>query len=133
MKTLEFETSEKYQLLDITSEVEEVVSASGISEGICLVFVPHATAAVILEENEEGLKRDFVRFFKELTEREGWKHDLIDDNASAHLLSGLIGQSRVVPISSGRLVLGTWQRIFLVELDGPRRSRRVSVSCVKLD
>lgn len=91
-------------------------------------FCAHATAAIILEENESGLKQDFVKFFKNLAEKEGWKHDCIDDNASAHLLAGFIGQSRVLPISEGELVRGTWQNIFLVELDGPRRLRRVCIS-----
>lgn len=120
-------TSQKYELVDLTNKVEEVVEESGVGEGICLVFVPHATAAVILNENEGGLKQDFVKFFKELVEKKSWAHDQIDDNASAHLLAGVIGQSRVLPISKGKLVHGTWQNILFVELDGPRSMRKVFV------
>ncbi len=108
METLEFETTRNYQLLDITSEIEKCVADISVEEGLCLLFVPHATAAVMLEENEDGLKGDFVDFFKRLAEREDWKHDRIDNNASAHLLSGVIGQSRMLPISGGKLVRGTW-------------------------
>ncbi len=128
VEILEVETSRVYQLLDITTEVTEIVKDSGIEEGVCLVFAPHATAGIMLEENERGLKQDFVRFFKDLAERGQWEHDRIDDNASAHLLAGIVGQSRTLPISEGNLVRGTWQNIFLVELDGPRRSRRVCIS-----
>jgi len=128
VRTLEFETSRKYQLLNITSEIENLVSESEVEDGACLIFAPHATAGVVLEENEGGLKRDFVQFFKDLAEKEGWHHDRIDDNASAHLLAGVLGQSQIIPISQGRLARGTWQDILLVELDGPRRSRKVHVT-----
>lgn len=133
METLEFETTRNYQLLDITSEIEKCVADISVEEGLCLLFVPHATAAVMLEENEDGLKGDFVDFFKRLAEREDWKHDRIDNNASAHLLSGVIGQSRMLPISGGKLVRGTWQSIFFVELDGPRKVRTVCVLIVSKD
>lgn len=128
MRRLEFETARKYQLLNITSEVEEIVSESDVEDGSCLVFVPHATAAVMLEEDEHGLKQDFVKFFKALAEKENWKHDRIDDNASAHLLAGIVGQSRTLPISNGKLVRGMWQSILLVELDGPRNLRKVHLT-----
>ncbi len=128
MRRLEFETARKYQLLNITSEVEEIVSESDVEDGSCLVFVPHATAAVMLEEDEHGLKQDFVKFFKTLAEKENWKHDRIDDNASAHLLAGIVGQSRTLPISNGKLVRGMWQSILLVELDGPRNLRKVHLT-----
>lgn len=117
------------ELIDITDLVEAVVSRSGIREGICLVHLPHATAALIANENEAGLVRDLLRKLREEFVREGWEHDRIDDNAHAHLASAFIGASRAFPVASGRIVRGTWQNLMLLELDGPRE-RKVVVTIV---
>ncbi len=124
-------TKKKLELVDITSRVEDFVRRSGVRNGICLVYLPHATAALITNEHEKGLMEDILRkISEEFPHGAGWKHDLIDDNASAHLASSFIGSSRVFPISGGRLVRGTWQNIFLVELDGPRSVRRVLLTAM---
>ncbi len=122
-----FSTSRRFQLIDITHRVEEIVRRSGVRNGICLVFAPHATAAIIANEHESGLMEDILTKIEELVEPgRGWKHNIIDDNAHAHIGSALIGADRVFPVRDGRLIRGTWQNIFLVEMDGPR-SRRVVV------
>jgi secondary thiamine-phosphate synthase enzyme len=114
-------TSKRTQIIDITEEVEEIVRKSKIKNGICLVFLPHATAAIIAEENESGLIADIEKFIKEkFPKGAGYLHDRIDDNADAHLASGFIGQSRIFPVKNGELVRGSWQRPMLIELDGPR-------------
>jgi len=123
-------TQNRYQLVDITNQVEKVVAKSKIKNGLCLVFVAHSTAAVILTENESGLKNDWLKILKKLVEGEDFEHNRIDDNADSHILSGLLGQGKVLPIENGRIVRGTWQQIFLVELDGPR-TRRVNIKIVK--
>jgi len=139
-KQLTIETEDRFQLIDITNQVENFVAQNKVKSGICLVFVPHSTAAIILTENEDGLKNDWLRFLKKLIEGEkfsakgrpasGWEHDRIDNNADSHLLSGLLGQGKVFPVENGQLVRGTWQQIFLVELDGPR-TRKVTVKIIK--
>ncbi|MEZ0394441.1 MAG: secondary thiamine-phosphate synthase enzyme YjbQ [Desulfurococcaceae archaeon] len=123
------QTSKRMELVDITQRVEEAVRRSGVREGLALVFVPHATAAVVVNEHEEGLMDDIVRKAEELFEPGSakWRHNAIDNNAHAHMASALFGQERVLPVSSGRLVRGTWQNIFLFELDGPRSRREVHV------
>ncbi|OGD86903.1 hypothetical protein A2Z23_01405 [Candidatus Curtissbacteria bacterium RBG_16_39_7] len=125
MQKFTFSTKTAGELLDITEKVEELVSASKISNGLCLIFVPHATAALYLNENEIGLKEDILDFFYKLVPPKAYKHNLIDNNAQAHILSSLIGTSITLPIEDGRLVRGTWQNIFFVELDGPRAHREV--------
>lgn len=130
-KVLAVSTREKCQLVDITRSVEEVVSDSKIQEGLCLVYASHATAAIICNENESGLVHDILRKVKEIfPPGAGYFHDRIDDNASSHIASALIGASRSFPIRSGRLVRGTWQNIFLLELDGPRARRTVDVQII---
>ena len=127
-KELSLSTSKRLELVDITWEVEQAVKESGIRNGICLVFAPHATAAIVANEHESGLMSDILTKIDEEFPRNGkWLHNRIDDNAAAHLGSAFIGAARIFPVKDGRLIRGTWQNIFLVELDGPRYRRRVIV------
>ncbi len=127
-KDITLRTSKSVELVDITREVEEAVAESGVKNGMCLVYAPHATAAIVVNEHERGLMDDIVAKVREDYPRDGrWKHNLIDDNAAAHLASAFISSSRIFPVRDGRLVRGTWQNIFLLELDGPRSYRRVVV------
>lgn len=130
IKEFRIATENRYQLIDVTGEVEKIIGESGIKEGLCLVFVPHSTAAIILTENEEGLKKDWLAVLKKLVSNFDFLHNQIDNNADSHILSGLLGQGKILPIENGKLVRGTWQQIFLVELDGPRK-RRVVVKLLK--
>ena len=123
-------SKERYQLIDITDEVEKIVKESGVKDGLILVFAPHSTAGILLTENEEGLKEDWLDFLKKLVSGFDFQHNRIDDNADSHLLSGLIGQERILPIKDGRLIRGTWQQIFLLELDGPR-SRKIIIKIMQ--
>ncbi|NYZ77308.1 YjbQ family protein [Candidatus Micrarchaeota archaeon] len=118
------ETKKRVEVIDITAEVEKRAG----SGNACLVFVPHATAALILNEFEPNIQEDYGEFFSRIAKGE-WKHDRIDNNAEAHLLSALISPSVLVPVENKRLQLGTWQRIMLVELDGPRK-RKVLVRMI---
>lgn len=118
----EVKSSRKREIIDITEDVKRIVEKSKIKNGLCLIFLPHATSAIIFEENEAGLTEDIEKLLEKIFPRGvGYKHDLIDDNADAHLASGFIGQSRIYPIENGKIVRGTWQHALLIELDGPRR------------
>ena len=130
-KELRHSTSKDIELLDVTRDVEHVVEESRIESGLCLVHVPHATAAIVVNEAEPGLIQDIVRKIMEMFPRgAGYLHDRIDDNAHSHLAASFIGSSRVFPVQAGRLVRGTWQNILLVELDGPRSLRRLVVTVI---
>jgi len=119
-------TRNRFELVDITRRVEEAVSASKIRDGLCLVYAPHATAAIIANEHEAGLLNDILAKLRGLfPEGAGYLHDRIDDNAHAHLASAFLASSRTFSVSWGRLVRGTWQNIMLVEADGPRTRRIV--------
>jgi len=121
-------TKRNLELVDITREVEKCVSQSGIKNGMCLVYAPHATAAIIANEHESGLMDDILSKVREEYPKDGkWRHNIIDDNAAAHLASAFIASSRIFPVREGRLIRGTWQNIFLLELDGPRSYRRIIV------
>jgi len=130
IKEINISTQERYQLIDITDEVEKVIRQSEVKDGLVLIFAPHSTAAILLTENEEGLNKDWLNFLKNLVSSFDFQHNRIDDNADSHLLSGLLGQERVLPIKDGQLIRGTWQNIFLLELDGPR-NRRVIIKIIE--
>ena len=117
-------TGEKYQIVNISDQVSKAVKDSNAREGVVVVFVPHTSAAVMVNEDEEGLKQDFYALFKDYEDRPS-RHP--DGNAGAHMWAGVIGHSRVIPIEGGRLALGTWQSVLFVELDGPRE-RRVTIT-----
>jgi len=130
-KELRFSTNGEIDLVDITAEVERVVDESGIKNGIVLVFVPGATGAIVTIEHESGLLEDLMRTLKELIPKgEGYLHNRIDNNAHSHLRATLLGASECFPVVNGRLVRGTWQQIFFVELDVRPRHRCVIVQVV---
>ena len=122
-------TSDRRQIVDITSEVQQAVGESGCPEGLVCVTTPHCTCTVYVNENESGLVADTLELIGKLTAGESWWHDRIDDNAAAHLAASVLGNSVCLPVSGGQVELGTWQRIMLVELDGPR-DRRVTLTVV---
>ena len=97
--------------------------------GMCVVSTHHTTTAIIINENESGLRSDIADVLERLVPPlAGYQHDRIDNNADAHVKAILLGPSETIPIDRGRLVLGTWQRILFVELDGPRtRTVRITV------
>ena len=124
-------TSKRVELIDITHDVEKIVTKNNVTNGFCLVYAPHATAAIIANERESGLMQDIInKIEKDYPKRGDWLHDRIDNNTSAHLASAFIGSSRIFPVKDGKLVRGTWQNIFLFELDGPRHRRRVIVEVI---
>jgi len=123
-KEITFSTRQQREIVDLTDEVLEAARESGIRNGLLVVQLPHATAALALNEGEEGLKRDLLEKLDDLVEvRGGYQHDRIDDNAHAHLKSALVGTSAVLPVVDGQIIRGTWQNFLIVEQDGPRRRR----------
>lgn len=126
---LRLRTTERFQLIDITRDVESIVERSGVSNGLVLVFAPHATACIIVNEHEDGLLLDIIRKTMEITEPGSpkWRHNMIDNNAHAHIGSALFGAERIFPVVNRQVVRGTWQNIFFFEMDGPRPHREIYV------
>jgi secondary thiamine-phosphate synthase enzyme len=130
-KALTLTSSIRRELIDITDEVVDFVNENRVRNGLCMVSAPHATAAIIANENEQGLVLDLLAKIEDLFPSSSkYAHNAIDDNADAHLAAAFLGHSRAFPINNGRLVRGTWQNIFLVELDGPRSRREVHLLLV---
>jgi secondary thiamine-phosphate synthase enzyme len=114
-------TRARQEMVDITERVSEVVRQSGLDQGLCLAYVPHATAALAINENADpNVCQDILDALGRMIPEGAWRHDRIDSNAAAHIKATILGPSQALPVRGGQLVLGTWQSLMLVELDGPR-------------
>lgn len=130
IKEISVRTSSRVELVDITSEVEEVISASKVESGICIIFVPHTTAAITINENADpSVQKDILYELNKLVPfNDNYSH--IEGNSAAHIKSSIIGASRSIIIQDGSLKLGTWQGIYFCEFDGPR-NRKVWIKIIK--
>ena len=127
---IEINTASRTQLKDITRDVQHAVTESGCAQGICVVFIPHTTAAVTINENADpDVSRDIT---KELDKLVPWNGDFAhsEGNSAAHIKASLFGFSETIIIENNVLQLGTWQGIYFAEFDGPRR-RKVWVTVIK--
>lgn len=125
---LDIRTRAQSELQDITAEVQLAVAERGVQQGVCHLFVPHTTAGVMLNENwDRDVRGDLLRALAAMVPDVPYHHS--EGNSPAHLMSTLVGASETLLIDDGRLVLGSWQGVYLAEFDGPRR-RRVLVKIV---
>ena len=121
MPELKIHTQKTQEMVDITAQVAEVVRQAGVRTGLCMVYVPHATAAVVINENADpNVCQDILDALGRMVPEGAWRHDRVDNNAAAHIKATILGPSETVPIRDGSLQLGTWQSLMLVEFDGPR-------------
>ena len=128
MTELRVRTTSKRAMVDLTARVAEIVARSGLAEGLCSVYVPHATAAIVINENDDpNVCTDVLDALDRLIPAGIWRHDRVDGNAASHIQATILGPGETIPVKDGRLQLGTWQAVMLVELDGPRE-RRVLVT-----
>jgi len=122
---LKMNTRKRYEMVHITDAVERIVRASGVDDGLCFVTPMHITAAIYVNDNEEGLIEDIAEWLEKLApaQPEYRHHQTGEDNADAHLKALLLHHETTLPVTDGRLELGRWQRIFYAEFDGQRTKR----------
>ncbi len=129
MEKISIKTSKREELIDLTDEVKDLVEND--FTGFCNIYVRHATAAIIINENyDPALCQDILDCLNKLIPQGIWQHDKIDNNGAAHIKAAILGPSESIPVKNGKLLLGTWQGIALVELDGPKQ-REIIVSFLK--
>lgn len=127
-EVIELRTKNRVEIMDITSEIRDVLKKSEISEGLLNIYSSHSTSGVVINENENGLVFDFAEALEKLIPQgAGYQHDRIDNNADSHIRGFLIGGSQTIPVEDRQMMLGTWQSIFFVELDGPR-NRKLTIT-----
>ena len=120
---LKVKSGSRTQLIDITSDVQAALRESGVRDGLCMIYVPHTTAAVTINENADPtVKSDILKILNQVIPFEA-NYGHLEGNSAAHIKSTLVGASELVAVRNGKLQLGTWQGIFFCEFDGPRRRR----------
>ena len=129
MPEIKISTSKKQEIIDITDAVQSIVTKSKVKEGICHVYVKHATAAIIINENwDPNICLDLIDCLNAQIAEGVWRHDNVDGNGASHLKAAILGPQEVIPISNGKLDLGRWQSIMLTDFDGPRDERVIKVT-----
>lgn len=131
-KELLFNTNKRRELINITQEIENCLSESGIKEGLLLCNAMHITASVFINDDESGLHKDFEKWLEKLAPEKPYsqyQHNGFEDNADAHLKRTVMGREVVVAITNGKLDFGPWEQIFYGEFDG-KRSKRVLVKII---
>ncbi|MBW2631327.1 MAG: YjbQ family protein [Deltaproteobacteria bacterium] len=129
--TISFRTASREEIVDITAQVQAVVSTHGKNHELCALYALGATAAIMIQENwDPNIQTDVLNCLRTIAPEGQWLHDRIDGNGDAHMKAGLVGPSEIIPIQNGQLLLSTWQNIFFCEFDGPRTSRKVIVTLV---
>jgi len=129
MKEIDIQTNNKSEMIEITSIVQKAVSKEKVVTGICVIFAPHTTAAITINENADpDVPRDIIAALGKVVPFDAaYRH--MEGNSAAHVKSTLVGSSQVVLIENSRLVLGTWQSIFFCEFDGPR-TRKILIKVI---
>ncbi|RUM28580.1 MAG: YjbQ family protein [Aquifex sp.] len=123
-EVLRIRTTKHTSIVNITQQVEQVVKKSGVREGICVVYTPHTTACVFVNEGADpDVVRDIVYSLEKLIPWNDANYEHVEGNSAAHIRSAIIGNSRVIPVVEGELALGTWESIFLADFDGPRERK----------
>jgi secondary thiamine-phosphate synthase enzyme len=124
---LVFHTKQRHELVNVTDRLADIVDASGVQEGMCLVSAMHITAGIWVNDEESGLKQDLWEWLEELApaKPEYRHHQTGEDNADAHLKRTLVHHQVILPITGGKLDLGPWEQVFYAEFDGQRRKRVV--------
>jgi secondary thiamine-phosphate synthase enzyme len=117
---LRINTTAAKEIIDLTDRLEPVIRKAKLQEGLCALFVTHTTAALTTGEIGEGTEEDLLKVVEEIIPRIRFQHAHNPAHAWSHMASSILGPSLAVPVSAGKLVLGTWQSVMLVELDGPR-------------
>jgi secondary thiamine-phosphate synthase enzyme len=127
LENITVSTKKSSEFIDITDKVKEVVRGSGVSEGMCHVFIPHTTAGITINESADpSVRKDIIKELDKIVPlRDNYSH--AEGNSAAHIKSTLVGVSLHIPVSGGSLNLGTWQAVYFCEFDGPR-SRHVQIS-----
>ena len=120
---LPVKTHSRTEMIDITEDVQAALREAGVRDGFCMVFVPHTTAAVTINENADPtVKDDMLKVINKIIPwDDGYRH--LEGNSAAHIKSTLVGASELVAVAGGKLQLGTWQGLFFCEFDGPRRRK----------
>ena len=127
---IHIKTNQNVEVINITSNVNDIIRKHDTTNGLVNLSTKHTTSSIMINEDEEGLKKDYVKFLEKIVPNDNYLHDRIDNNATSHLKAMLTTPTQTLPIIDGKISLGTWQSIFFVELDGPRSNRTINIMII---
>jgi len=125
MTRLSIKTSKKKEVIDITDLINQELEKQNFKDGACLLFLTHTTAALTTADLDPGTDQDYLNAFESIVPKLDYKHPHDPSHMPDHILSSLVGTSLSIPVENGQLILGTWQRVVLIEFDGPRERQVV--------
>lgn len=123
-------TKNKYQLADLTNKINKLLHKQKIKNGFATIQTPHATVGLFLDEFEKNLNKDFIKTFSKMLPDQKYLHDKIDNNAKAHILSGIYGTNLTLIIRNNQFIIGKFQHIIFAEFDGPRKDRKIIIKFI---
>ena len=123
-------TNQNVEVINITSNVNDIIRKHDTTNGLVNLSTKHTTSSIMINEDEEGLKKDYVKFLEKIVPNDNYLHDRIDNNATSHLKAMLTTPTQTLPLIDGKISLGTWQSIFFVELDWPRSNRTINIMII---
>ena len=123
-------THKEVELINITSKINEIISEKEVQDGLVNISTKHTTSAIIINEDESGLKKDIIKLYEQIIPFDDYFHDKIYNNARSHLKASLSTSNQTLPIINGKMSLGVWQSIFFVEFDGPRKRRKILITLI---
>ena len=129
-EAIPIDTHDNIEIINITGNIKDIIRKYDITNGIISISTKHTTSSIMINEDEEGLKKDYLNFLEKLVPQGNYLHDRIDNNATSHLKAMLTTPTQSLSIIDGKINLGIWQSIFFVELDGPRQNRSVNVTII---
>lgn len=129
-EAISIDTHDNIEIINITGNIKDIIRKYDITNGIISISTKHTTSSIMINEDEEGLKKDYLTFLEKLVPQGNYLHDRIDNNATSHLKAMLTTPTQSLSIIDGKINLGIWQSIFFVELDGPRQNRSVNVTII---
>lgn len=127
---IQIDTDKSIEVINITQQIQEIIDNNKIHDGLVNISTKHTTSSIMINEDETGLKRDYVNFLEKIVPDGNYFHNRIDNNATSHLKSMLTTPNQTIPVINSHISLGVWQSIFFVELDGPRKNRTINITII---
>ena len=129
--TFTVNSTKRFEIIDITKQVKDIVAKSKVKNGLCNIYTQHATSAIIINENyDPQVCGDVLDCLAKLVPVGVWKHDKEDGNTDAHIKASIIGPQQTIPLMNNKLMLGQWQAVMFADFDGPRRGRKIIVTII---
>lgn len=129
-ENMKIDTNNSIEVINITKQVQKIIDNNKIHDGLINISTKHTTSSIMINEDETGLKKDYITFLEKIVPDDNYFHNRIDNNATSHLKAMLTTTNQTIPVINNHVSLGVWQNIFFIELDGPRKNRTINITII---